>query len=244
MQKPLPAEESLKHSSCRRAFMSSCSRPSRTWAASRCMTWDERGRLWVCETFDYPNELQPPGKGPRPHPHLRRHRRRRQGRQVHRLRREAEHPDEPRVLPAAASSCSNGTETLFLKDTDGDDKADVREVLFGRLGHARHARRRRATCSTASTTGSGPCRATTARGSTVGGETASTSARGSSASSRTARSSSSSARPNNNTWGLGISEEGIIFGSTANRNPERVHADPEPLLRSGPRLGAVARARR
>ena len=28
-----------------------------------CMTWDERGRLWLCETVDYPNELQPKGKG-------------------------------------------------------------------------------------------------------------------------------------------------------------------------------------
>ena len=27
------------------------------------MNWDERGRLWVCETLDYPNELQPQGKG-------------------------------------------------------------------------------------------------------------------------------------------------------------------------------------
>ena len=40
--------------------------------------------------------------GPRPHRDLRRHRRRRPGRQVHRLRREAEHPDEPHVLPTAA----------------------------------------------------------------------------------------------------------------------------------------------
>ncbi len=27
------------------------------------MNWDERGRLWVCETYDYPNELQPEGEG-------------------------------------------------------------------------------------------------------------------------------------------------------------------------------------
>jgi len=27
------------------------------------MNWDERGRLWICETFDYPNELQPIGQG-------------------------------------------------------------------------------------------------------------------------------------------------------------------------------------
>ena len=49
-----------------------------------CMNWDERGRLWVADTVDYPNELQPRGRGPRPHRHLRRHRRRRRGRQVHR----------------------------------------------------------------------------------------------------------------------------------------------------------------
>jgi hypothetical protein len=28
-----------------------------------CMNWDERGRLWVAESVDYPNELQPPGQG-------------------------------------------------------------------------------------------------------------------------------------------------------------------------------------
>src|SRR6266542_4223688 len=28
-----------------------------------CMNWDERGRLWVAVTVDYPNELQTPGKG-------------------------------------------------------------------------------------------------------------------------------------------------------------------------------------
>src|SRR5262245_65704763 len=27
------------------------------------MTWDVRGRLWVCETYDYPNELQTEGEG-------------------------------------------------------------------------------------------------------------------------------------------------------------------------------------
>ena len=27
------------------------------------MTWDERGRLWVAETYDYPNEIQPPERG-------------------------------------------------------------------------------------------------------------------------------------------------------------------------------------
>src|SRR5205085_7295210 len=28
-----------------------------------CMNWDERGRLWVAVTLDYPNNLQPEGQG-------------------------------------------------------------------------------------------------------------------------------------------------------------------------------------
>ncbi len=47
---------------------------------------------------------------------------------------------------------------------------------------------------------------------------------------------------NNNTWGLGISEEGLVFGSTANHNPERLHADSQSLLRTRARLDALARA--
>jgi uncharacterized protein len=27
------------------------------------MNWDERGRLWIAETYDYPNELRPRGQG-------------------------------------------------------------------------------------------------------------------------------------------------------------------------------------
>ena len=27
------------------------------------MNWDEKGRLWVCETVDYPNELSESGSG-------------------------------------------------------------------------------------------------------------------------------------------------------------------------------------
>ena len=27
------------------------------------MAWDERGRLWIAETKDYPNDLQPSGQG-------------------------------------------------------------------------------------------------------------------------------------------------------------------------------------
>ena len=66
------------------------------------MNWDEQGRLWVPITVDYPNELQPEGQGHDRIVDLRGHRRRRRGRQGHDLRRQAEHPDEPAALRAAA----------------------------------------------------------------------------------------------------------------------------------------------
>ena len=64
MQQPLTAEESMKH------FVTPVGFEVKLFVAEPqlggkpiCMTWDERGRLWVCETFDYPNELQPAGEG-------------------------------------------------------------------------------------------------------------------------------------------------------------------------------------
>ena len=40
---------------------------------------------------------------------------------------------------------------------------------------------------------------------------------------------------NNNSWGVGFTEDGQLFGSTANGCPMVHLADPEPLLREGPR---------
>ncbi len=93
------------------------------------MTWDERGRLWVCETYDYPNELQAPGTG--------RDRIRicedtdHDGR-ADRFTVFAERLSIPSTLTFSYGGviCQDGTETLFLKDTTGDDVADVREVLL------------------------------------------------------------------------------------------------------------------
>ena len=106
---------------------------------------------------------------------------------------------------------------MFLKDTDGDGKADVREVLFGTWNQR--------------DTHGGPSNMQYGLDNwvwamqgyndsrlTVGGET------------HRFRQGFFRFKPdgskleflrstNNNTWGLGISEEGIIFGSTANGNP-------------------------
>ena len=65
MQQPLePAEESLKHLIVPEGFhVELFAAEPDLGGKPIAMTWDERGRLWVAETVDYPNELQPPGKG-------------------------------------------------------------------------------------------------------------------------------------------------------------------------------------
>ena len=90
MQKPLPPEEvgqASRHAG--RVSVELFAAEPDIGRTDR-LAWDERGRLWIAETVDYPNEMQPPGAGTRPHSHLRRHRRRRPGRQIHGLRRQAQ----------------------------------------------------------------------------------------------------------------------------------------------------------
>ncbi len=189
------------------------------------MNWDERGRLWVCETVDYPNELQPPGGGRDRIRILRRHRRRWPGRQVHASSPRSSAFRPPSLCARGGVIVQNGTETLFLKDTDGDDMADVREVLIsgwtlgdthGGVSNFRYGLDNWIWAM------QGYNNSTPKFGGTS--RQCSLSAWASSASSSTSdpprvtdleflRST------NNNTWGLGISEEGLIFGSTANSNP-------------------------
>ena len=54
------------------------------------MTFDEKGRVWITESLEYPRKDA--GQGARSRQDPGRHRRRRQGRQVHRVRRRPEHP--------------------------------------------------------------------------------------------------------------------------------------------------------
>ena len=63
MQLPISPAESHRHIVTIPGFR------TELWAAEPeilkpiCMAWDERGRLWIAETIDYPNELQPAGQG-------------------------------------------------------------------------------------------------------------------------------------------------------------------------------------
>jgi putative membrane-bound dehydrogenase-like protein len=234
MQKPLEADESLKHLVLPKGFH------AEVWVTEKelggkpiCMTWDEKGRLWACLTMDYPNQMQPKGEG-------------RDKIVVCEDTKGTGRCDKVTVfadklsIPTSISFARGGVlvysseyrvntngggggrgsqsaRTYFMKSTTGDDKADVREMLFG-------------TWSQGDTHG-GPSNMNYGLDNwvygmqgyndstlTVGGETHRFRQgfyRFKSDGSKLEFLRST----NNNTWGLGLSEEGIVFGSTANGNP-------------------------
>jgi putative membrane-bound dehydrogenase-like protein len=130
MQKPLSPEQSMKHYSVPEGFELKLFAADADFGGKPiAMTWDERGRLWVAVTVDYPNERQPEGEG-------------------HDKIIICEDTDgdgradkftvfaDKLSLPTSLLCAYGGVivhqmpHTLFLKDTDGDGKADVRQVLF------------------------------------------------------------------------------------------------------------------
>lgn len=224
MQKPLPPDESLKHLVLPEGF-----RAERFVAEPElsgkpiAMTWDERGRLWVAESLDYPNELQPPG----------------QGRDRIRICWDSDgdgRADLFRVfaeglsIPTALCVCRGGlvvqdrTSTVFLKDTDGDDRADQRHTLIenwnvkdthGGVSNFRYGLDNWIWAM----------QGYNASQPTIDGQKQQAFRMGFF---RFKLSDDSPPRvtqleflrsTDNNTWGLGLSEEGLAFGSTANHNP-------------------------
>ncbi|MEZ6151475.1 MAG: ThuA domain-containing protein [Pirellulaceae bacterium] len=130
MQKPLSPEESLKHYVVPQGFHLELFAAEPDFQGKPiAMNWDERGRLWVCETLDYPNELKPIG----------------QGRDRIRICEDTDQDGradkftvfaEQLSIPTAIEFCrggaivQDGTVTLFLRDNDGDDRADERVELI------------------------------------------------------------------------------------------------------------------
>ena len=191
------------------------------WAAEPSVTkpitmaFDERGRLYVAETVDYPNELRTSGEG----------------RDVIRVCEDtdgdgkadrftvfAEHLSIPTGLCAVNGGLVviEGGRTLFLRDTDGDGKADERRVLFSGWGMTD-------THATASNIRHGHDNwiwgvvGYSGFEGVVGGRTVRFGMgvyrfRPDGSELEFVRSS------NNNTWGLGLAEDGQVFGSTANGN--------------------------
>jgi putative membrane-bound dehydrogenase-like protein len=218
MQKPLDPAESVKHMQLPEGFEAKLFVSEPDVIKPITMAWDERGRLWVVESVDYPNRVTEPGKG------------------SDRIK-ICEDTDgdgkadkftifaEGLNIPFSITFWNGGIivperkSTWFLKDTDGDGKADVKKELFtgwyprGLDTHAGPSNLRYGLDnwiwgmvgygSFAGEVGGKPLRFSQGfyRFKPDGSEM------------EFVRSTS------NNTWGIGFSDEGIVFGSTANGCP-------------------------
>ena len=227
MQKPVGVEESMKHFVTPvdfevKAFVTE----DKLGGKPIAMTWDEQGRLWVSITQDYPNERQPEGEG--------------RDRIV-----VCEDTDGDSVcdkvtqfadklsIPTSLLRYAGGIivlqapHTLFLKDTDGDGKADLRQILFTGWGTG--------------DTHAGPSNLRygfdnwiygmvgySAFFGTVAGERLNfrqglyrfkLEREANDANKLQATKLEFLRSTSNNSWGVGFTEEGLLFGSTANGCP-------------------------
>ncbi len=251
MQKPLSPEESRKHAITPEGFRVElfASEPL-LMGKPLAMCFDGNGAVYVAESVDYPNDLvEPPNEDPAASV---------EGRdRIVRLvdtdgdgradRREVF--AEKLSIPTSMLAHDGGLivtmapNTLFLEDTDGDGTADLRKVLFTGWGTG--------------DTHAGPSNLTWGldgwvygivgysgfRG-TVGGEPLSFPMgffRFHPDGSKLEYLRST----NNNSWGFGFSEEGLVFGSTANGNPSEHMPLPNRVYErvrgwSAERLGGIA----
>lgn len=215
MQKPLEPSESQKHLATFPEFKASLFAAEPDITKPIWMAWDERGRLWVAETVDYPNSMQPLGQG---HDDIK-------------ICEDTDGDGKADKFTVFADKLSVPTSFVFanggiivvhsgkaefFKDTDGDDKADVRETLFTGWGTG--------------DTHAGPSNLHYGFDNWIWGVVGYSGFRGTvggkqiqfgqgfyrfkadGSAMEFVRSS------NNNTWGMSLTEDNIIIGSTANGN--------------------------
>ncbi len=99
------------------------------------MAWDERGRCWVAETRDYPHDVQPTGQG---NDSIKICEDLDGDGRADRFTVFADKLNIPTsfVFARGGLIVAQPPRLLFLRDTDGDDRADVREVLMEGWGIA------------------------------------------------------------------------------------------------------------
>lgn len=215
MQKPLDPAESMQHLVTFDEFDIDLYAAEPNIIKPLWLAWDQRGRLWIAESVDYPNNLQPEGEG------------------NDRLKICEDTDGDARAdtftifadelsIPTSFVFANGGVivihsgKTEFFQDTNGDDRADVRKVLFEGWGT-------RDTHATASNLRYGFDNWIWG---TVGysgfrGEVGGKEHRFGQGIFRFKPDGSELEfirSSNNNTWGLGITEDNIIIGSTANGN--------------------------
>ena len=181
------------------------------------MAWDERGRAWVVEALDYPHGLVEEGQP---------------GKATIKICEDTDGDGKAdkftifadKLNLATALVFANGgiivseaRHMLFLKDTNGDDRADVREALLPGWGvgdsHAMQSNLARGFDNWLY----GSVGYSNFRGN-VGGKDLQF-GQGIFRFKADGSALQFLHQYNNNTWGLGLNEAGDVFGSTANGNP-------------------------
>ncbi|MES2922808.1 MAG: PVC-type heme-binding CxxCH protein [Verrucomicrobiota bacterium] len=128
-QKPLSPADSLKLATVPNGFEVSLFASEPDIVNPIHITWDHSGRTHVVETVDYPNNLQSGNTG---HDRIHICEDTNGDGKADKFTLFADKLSVPTsaVFANGGLICTNGPDMLFLKDTDGDDKADVRQVLF------------------------------------------------------------------------------------------------------------------
>lgn len=216
MQEPLSPQESMKHMVVPPGFEVKLLTSEPQVKKPICMAFDERGRLWVAETFDYPNNMQPAGGG---HDQITICQSGEGDGVADKFTVFADKLSIPTSMVFANGGVivTQAPDILFLKDSTGGDHADVRKVLFRGFGtNDTHA-----TCSNLRWGLDNWIYATVGY-SGFDGEVAGQHVRFGEGLFRFKPDGSKLeflGSTTNNTWGLGISEDNQVFGSTANGNP-------------------------
>ena len=227
-QFPLSPEESMKYTQVPVGFRLELFASEPEIINPIYFQWDARGRLWVVESVDYPNELKPGRKG------------------NDRIKICEDTDGDGKAdkftvfadgfnIPTSMTFARGGVilahapDFLFLKDTDGDDKADLREVLFSGFGNG--------------DTHAGPSNLRYGLDNWIYGTVGYSRFNGEVNGERhnfgmgTFRFKSDGSKMeflhqyNNNTWGIGFNEAGDVFGSTANNNPSFFGGIPATLYK-------------
>jgi putative membrane-bound dehydrogenase-like protein len=214
--KPFSPEESLKLAQVPPGFELSLFAADPDIVNPIFISWDERGRAFVIETIDYPNNLQAGNLG---HDRIKICEDTDGDGRADKFTVFADKLSIPTTLVFANGGviCTNGSDVLFLKDTDGDDVADERKVLFSGIKtgdtHAGTSNFRYGFDNWIwATTGY----------SGFDGEVGGKRHKFSTGVYRFKPDASALEfiqNTTNNTWGLGFTEEFDIHGSTANANP-------------------------